>query len=649
MKKAIMILVFFVAIMAVCLQSPLEATAASISTSYATSASKITITTQPETAKEKVGDTVKYTVKATGKRLKYQWQSSSDGKTWKNCSSSTAKKATFTFSAKTSHSNNYYRCKITDSNGNVVYTKAVRLYILNITTQPKTAKVEVGEKVTYKVAATGAGKTYQWQVSADGKTWKNCSSSTAKKATFTFSAKTSHNSNYYRCRIKDSGGNVVYTNAVRLYVLGVTKQPAAKTVEVGKSVKLTVSATGAGKTYQWQSSSNGTSWKNCSSSSATKATFTFTAKEKHNGNYYRCKISDNAGNVVYTNMALLTVKFDEITITGPTGEVYGYVDNARNYLLDKNIYSRRVEKYRVGTQKSAVKPVNITWTSNFAADSFTIRYGTDANLADAKEITASGSMNSVSVYNLFKSTTYYVEISAKTGSGKTVVGKSSFTTSSIGPRVMNIDSLYNVRDIGGYKTVDGKVTKQGMIFRGDALKPCAQSTANLSEAGKAYMSQELGIKLEIDFRTPAEAQYYDTASIIPGARLEYITISAYGEIFNNSNQIARIFKLMADEKNYPIYMHCTGGADRTGTVAYLLNALLGVSEKELIEDYEFTTFSIYETRSTYNGIYSGKFMGLEDKVYTYAGKNLSERAEACLLSIGVTQEEINSIKTIMKG
>lgn len=647
MKKAIHILVILVAVMAMCLQSPMETKAAGNNIRYATTSSKITITTQPKTAKEKVGDTVKYTVKATGKSLKYQWQSSSNGKTWKNCTSSTAKKATFTFTAKASHSSNYYRCSITDANGKVTYSDTVRLYVLGVTTQPKTQKVEVGEKVKYTVTATGASKVYQWQSSTDGKTWKNCSSSSATKATFTFTAKTSHSSNYYRCRIKDSGGNVVYTNAVRLYVLGVTKQPTAKTVDAGETVKFAVSATGAGKTYQWQSSADGKTWKNCSSSSATKASFTFTAKETHNGNYYRCKISDNAGNVVYTNKVRLTVKFDTITVTGPTGEVYGYVENARKYLLSGG---DRVDRYKnMAGVKSAAKPINITWDANFTPDSFVVRYGTDKKLVNAKEITVAGTVKSVSVYNLLKSATYYVEVSAKTSGGKTVVGTFSFKTSDIGPRVMHIDTLYNVRDLGGYKTADGKVTKQGMIFRGDALTPCTQSTANLSEAGKAFMSQELGIKLEIDFRTPSEAQYDGTTSLIPGARLEYVTISPYAEFFNNGQQVAQIFRMMADINNYPIYMHCTGGADRTGTVAFMLNALLGVGYDELIQDYEFTTFSIYGARDTQSGTYASKFMGMENMLYYVEGKTLSERVENYLLRVGLTPEEINNIKTIMKG
>ena len=261
----------------------------------------LSITSQPSTAKVKVGATAKFTVKAEGFGLDYQWQSSTDGMTWKDCSSSSATKASFSFTTKTSHNGNYYRCKITDYNGNTVYTNAVRVYVLGVTTQPKTATVKSGSTIKYTVKATGTGVKYQWQTSTDGKTWKNCSSSSATTASFSFTSKTSHNGYYYRCKVTDSAGNVVYTDAVRAYVLGVSTQPKTATVKSGATIKYTVKATGNGLKYQWQTSTDGKTWKNCSSSSATKATFSFTSKTSHNGYYYRCKVTDSAGNVVYTD------------------------------------------------------------------------------------------------------------------------------------------------------------------------------------------------------------------------------------------------------------------------------------------------------------------------------------------------------------
>jgi hypothetical protein len=111
----------------------------------------------------------------------------------------------------------------------------------------------------------------------------------------------------------------------------------------------------------------------------------------------------------------------------------------------------------------------------------------------------------------------------------------------------------------------------------------------------------------------------------------------------------QLFSTLAVKENYPIYMHCTGGADRTGTVSFLLNAMLGVSELECIQDYELTSFSVYEERNTRSGPYAKYYEEFRAQLDAYAGDTLQEKAEAYLIRIGVTKAEIDSIKAIMHG
>ena len=53
--------------------------------------------------------------------------------------------------------------------------------------------------------------------------------------------------------------------------------------------------------------------------------------------------------------------------------------------------------------------------------------------------------------------------------------------------------------------------------------------------------------------------------------------------------IREIFRVLADEENYPIMFHCNAGADRTGTVAFLINGVLGVPYEDLTRDFELTS------------------------------------------------------------
>ena len=59
-------------------------------------------------------------------------------------------------------------------------------------------------------------------------------------------------------------------------------------------------------------------------------------------------------------------------------------------------------------------------------------------------------------------------------------------------RLLPMDGAHNTRELGGYKTNDGKSVKWGMLFRSDKL-------SDISKADQEYL-QNLGINKIIDFR-----------------------------------------------------------------------------------------------------------------------------------------------------
>ena len=158
---------------------------------------------------------------ATGNNLTYQWQGSSDGKTWYNQGFTGAKTNQMTITGlKASWNGNKYRCVISDGK-NTVYTETVTLTVtegLKITSQPVNTAGEAGGRAVFKVTATGNNLTYQWQGSSDGKTWYNQGFTGAKTNQMTITGlKASWNGNKYRCVISD-GKNTVYTEIVTLTV-----------------------------------------------------------------------------------------------------------------------------------------------------------------------------------------------------------------------------------------------------------------------------------------------------------------------------------------------------------------------------------------------------------------------------------------------
>ncbi|MBQ6831941.1 MAG: hypothetical protein IJO28_04830 [Oscillospiraceae bacterium] len=280
-----------------------------------TAATAPTITSHPTTVNMPAGTTAKFTVKASGTGLTYQWQyrTSSTG-SWKNCTATGNKKATVSVPVTASRDGFQYRCKVTNSAGKTVNSKVATLNVvtLKITAQPANKTVPIGTTAKFTVKATGSTLKYQWQYrSSSTAAWKSASATGSKTATVKVPATASRNGFQYRCKITDKYGNVIYSKVVTLkaVVLKVTTQPANKTVAAGTTAKFTVKASGTGLTYQWQfrKSADG-KWFNNTSASGKTNVLSIGATASRNGFQYRCKITDKYGNVIYSNVATLTVK-----------------------------------------------------------------------------------------------------------------------------------------------------------------------------------------------------------------------------------------------------------------------------------------------------------------------------------------------------
>ena len=187
-----------------------------------------------------------------------------------------------------------------------------------------------------------------------------------------------------------------------------------------------------------------------------------------------------------------------------------------------------------------------------------------------------------------------------------------------------------------------------MAFRGaylDEIKP----------AGKVKALETYGIKTDLDLR---KAQEGTAGSASPlGETVRYINYSCpyyWGGDSginnpNNHENLANAIRVFADEANYPIFFHCSVGRDRTSMVAMLIEGILGVSEDDVFIDYETSAFSY---RGTLDGTSMSHmvntFMNTVSSLWVYTGeRELQAACETFLLSIGVTQAEIDSIRSIL--
>ncbi len=253
------------------------------------------------------------------------------------------------------------------------------------------------------------------------------------------------------------------------------------------------------------------------------------------------------------------------------------------------------------------------------------------------------SKTSITIDNLFPNRTYYYRVivtesySNNTSSETTFNGQ--FITADT-DRFIYIPELKNTRDIGGYKTVDGKTTKYGMLIRGTELDGLVVSEYFLTDRNAAA---SFGFACDLDLRE--ESLFYGNYKSMLGDNVShrFYHTPMYGSIFSEEYKasLQEIFHDLADPTNYPMYLHCTYGADRTGTIIFLIQGILGVDKDDMEREYALTGFWINGvTAKSLNPIYGG----LEGT----AGETINEKIVNYLVEeVGVPMSEIESIRSIL--
>lgn len=276
-----------------------------------------------------------------------------------------------------------------------------------------------------------------------------------------------------------------------------------------------------------------------------------------------------------------------------------------------------------------------------------IQIATDPEFSDAR-VFLPNDENTLGFYNLLLGTKYYWRCGDSFDFSSSVVHE--FVTTSFAPRNLFVDGVTNVRDLGGYSSKLGGKIRQGLFYRGGALTRGSSSpTSLMSEKGYKTLSKTLGVKTEIDMRmtlskneNPENGNMDD--SMFKEIRYVSVPIDWHSDnmMLDRKEEIRDIFKTYAVEENYPIYLHCSIGTDRTGLVSYLMGALLGIHYDDLYKDYLFSNFGAIGSSRDESAI-----IKYQNTLKSYKKKTLAECAEAYLTDIGLTAAEVASIRETM--
>lgn len=216
------------------------------------------------------------------------------------------------------------------------------------------------------------------------------------------------------------------------------------------------------------------------------------------------------------------------------------------------------------------------------------------------------------------------------------------------------NSIENMRDIGGYKNNGGEIVKLGKLIRSNL--PINLSNKDISIINK------MGINTIIDLRSYEEIK--TRKSIFEGNKdfniyhigmnigkdipeKEEFVSKSYIEMLTLQKEIKKIFEILS--KSDRIIYFCNAGKDRTGVITALILKLLGVSEKDIIDDYMYTKVFMKEILKKYANnntkilniitpkrIYMEKFLEEFENLYGSIEKYLS--------LIGIEENIIKNIK-----
>ncbi|MEE0802832.1 MAG: tyrosine-protein phosphatase [Oscillospiraceae bacterium] len=219
-----------------------------------------------------------------------------------------------------------------------------------------------------------------------------------------------------------------------------------------------------------------------------------------------------------------------------------------------------------------------------------------------------------------------------------------------GVRMIYTPSVWNVRDLGGWACTGGRV-KYGKLFRGGNF-------GSISAADKATIVDWLGVATDIDLRNNSETGGITVSPL--GGSVEYFhqSLDFYANAVSTSAASARtvavLKKVMACvAANKPCYFHCVSGSDRTGTIAYLLLSLLGVSQSDKDKEYELTAFSDEADgkrfrNTNYNATNgNGWYPLIKYFRDTHTGENDNEKVVTWAVANGITAAEINAFRAAM--
>lgn len=169
-------------------------------------------------------------------------------------------------------------------------------------------------------------------------------------------------------------------------------------------------------------------------------------------------------------------------------------------------------------------------------------------------------------------------------------------------RIVPLAGVSNFRDLGGYQTSDGRVTRWGKLYRSDALHDLTEpdlllfrslgivtivdlrNVTEVERTGRGLLGGELIRFISAPVSLETDIERRDTTILDD----DYLTNRYLQYLEVGDSAFVRAIEEMAVSENFPLVFNCFFGKDRTGVLAALVLSCLGVNRSEIVDDYALT-------------------------------------------------------------
>ena len=353
---------------------------------------------------------------------------------------------------------------------------------------------------------------------------------------------------------------------------------------------------------------------------------------------------------------LKTTDFVSAKADGEINDIISVVspENAKSFSIDNRKITDFYESYEpnlssnekfYGCDEFLTTPVTLKWTCDNGWY-YQVYLSDERHFVNSEKYLTTET--SLTIDNIIPNREYYWKVKVTDNDGGQKFSNVYTFTPTAYVRTMDIDGVKNMRDVGGLVTTDGKTIQYGIMYRSAHFD-------SITEKGKEQIKR-LGVKTDVDLRGESNtvsplgenvrrlnynAPYYVDEADGNGIQSGLNGAESYVKEF------VKEFKACADPDNYPIGFHCSLGRDRTGTLAAMLYAVSGVSRYDIVKEYELSWLSTAAANNVF--IQIGSINKLCDFIESKDGETFKDKACNFLLSIGVTQAELNSVRDILTG